>query len=113
GELHLIGGESNEHFQINENAIATLEMGAGTDTVHFSTGRAIIDAGADDDTVIAHTGAVGNNDKIKGGEGVDNLVWSGENTVTFTNKTVKGFESFTFNNLANYSVTTADGTVGA
>lgn len=112
GELHLIGGDSNEHFQINEDAIATLEMGAGTDTVHFSTGRAIIDAGADDDTVVSHLG-VSSNDKIKGGEGVDNLVWTGETTVALTNKTIKGFESFTFNNLANYSVTTADGTVGA
>jgi Ca2+-binding RTX toxin-like protein len=112
GKLHLIGGDSVEHFQINEGAIATLEMGANNDIVHFSTGRATIDAGADEDTVITH-GGLSSNDKIKGGEGTDVLVFAGEETVVLGNQTVRGFESFTFNNLADYDVTTADGTVAA
>jgi Ca2+-binding RTX toxin-like protein len=112
GEVHWIGGNGNDHFQANDGAVATLEMGAGFDTVHFSSGKLKLDAGADDDTIISH-GGLSTNDKLKGGEGTDEIVFTGDHDVVLANKTVKGFETFRFLNLNDFFITTADGTVGA
>ena len=86
----------------------TITMGSGIDKVTLGTGKTTLDMGAGDDTVSIASANLTADDTIKGGEGIDTLVFS--DTTTFDTisaklSNVSGFEKISMANGTNLTLT--------
>jgi Ca2+-binding RTX toxin-like protein len=103
-KLHIEGGAGND----------ILIGGALDDQITTGTGKDVVKAGAGNDTIYVNgQDALGSDDQINGGDGLNTVVLMGDQTITLSGAMLKNIQNITASSNTNLDITMLDSAVAA